>query len=242
MSLLCQVKTAGGGAVAVDGGGAPGAARDGGRRGGFRRAGGDGGLGVGLEEVPDSAGEVALEAADGFAAGLAFGLAAGQVGGGLGIEAALGDGEAVQRAVELAVAAVVEAVALGAPGGGGDRRRAGAAGELGVGGEAGHVGDLAEQFGGGENAAAAFGEQPRRKRGDECGEFGLEVIDAAGEFADAAQFVASDAHARGLLGAGQTSGDARLPAAGGQRAWRDYGFGPEVVEVPAQVVAERGAL
>ena len=137
------------------------------RRGAARSAGGDGGRGVGLEEVPDAAGEVALEAADGFAAGLAFGLAAGEVGGALGVQAALGDGEAVQRAVELAVAAVVEAVALGSSGGGGDRRRAGGAGELGVGGEAGDVGDLAEQLGGGQDAAAAFGEQPRRERGDE---------------------------------------------------------------------------
>ena len=37
-------------------------------------------------------------------------------------------------------------------------------------------------------------------------------------------------------------GDARLPAGGGQGARRDLGLGPEVVQVPAQVVAERGAL
>src|SRR3954447_20182585 len=110
MSLLCQVKAAGGGAVAVDGDDARGAAGSAGR---------DGGCGVGLEEVPDAAGEGGLEAADGFAARLAFGLAAGEVGGSLRIQAALGDGQAVERAVELAVAAVVEAVALGAPGGGG---------------------------------------------------------------------------------------------------------------------------
>src|SRR3954467_15799954 len=109
MSLLCQLKAAGR-AVAVDRDDARWAAGS---------VGGDGGRGVGLEEVPDAAGEVALEAADGFAAGLAFGLAAGEVGGGVRIEAALGDGQAVERAVELAVAAMVEAVALGAPGGGG---------------------------------------------------------------------------------------------------------------------------
>ena len=45
-------------------------------------------------------------------AGLAFGLFAGEVGGGVGVQAALGDREAVQRAVELAVAAAVEAVAV----------------------------------------------------------------------------------------------------------------------------------
>jgi hypothetical protein len=53
------------------------------------------GLGVGLEEMPDAAGEVAFEAADCFPAGLAFGLAAGEVGGAFGVQAALGDGEAV---------------------------------------------------------------------------------------------------------------------------------------------------
>ena len=41
--------------------------------------GGVGGGRVGLEQVPDAAGEVALEAADCFAAGLAFGLLAGEV-------------------------------------------------------------------------------------------------------------------------------------------------------------------
>src|SRR3954453_22753078 len=97
MSLLCQLK-ASGRAVAVDRDGPLGAAWS---------AGGDGGLGVGLEEVPDAASEVAFEAADGFPAGLALGLTAGDVGGALGVEAALGDGQAMQCAVELAVAAVV---------------------------------------------------------------------------------------------------------------------------------------
>jgi hypothetical protein len=53
----------------------------------------DGGRGV--QQPPDGAGEVALEAPDGFAAALAFGLFAREIGGGLRVEAALGDGEAV---------------------------------------------------------------------------------------------------------------------------------------------------
>ena len=181
-------------------------------------AGGDGGLGVGLEQVPDAAGEVAFEAADSFAACLAVGLAAGQVGRALGVQAAFGDGQAVQCAVDLAVAAVIEPVALGAPGGGGDGRGAGGAREFGVAGEAGDVGDLAEQLGGGQDAAAAFGEQPRRERGDQGSEFGVEVVDGPGELADAAEFVAGDPDARGLRGAAQARGDARLPACSGQRA------------------------
>src|SRR3954449_2846861 len=119
MSLLCQLKAAGR-AVAVDRDDARWAAGS---------VGGDGGLGVGLEEVPDAAGEVALEAADGFAAGLAFGLSAGEIGGALGVQAALGDGQAMQGAVDLAVAAVIEAVALRSPGGSRDGGCAGRAGE-----------------------------------------------------------------------------------------------------------------
>ncbi len=56
-----------------------------------------------------------LEAAQGFAAALAFGLLAREVGRRLGVQATLGDREAMQGAVELAVAAAVEAVAVGAP-------------------------------------------------------------------------------------------------------------------------------
>src|SRR4051794_21408782 len=102
MLLLCQGEAASG-HVAVDGG----------------RLGGHRGRGVaGVQESPDAAGEVAFEAAQRLAAALAFGLLAGEVVGGLGVESALGDGEAVERAVELAVAAFVEAVSDGAAGGG----------------------------------------------------------------------------------------------------------------------------
>src|SRR5688572_11453125 len=67
----------------------------------------------GLEEVPDAAGEVAFEAADGFAGALAFGSFAVQVGAGLGVAAGAGDGDAVNGGVDLAVAAAVESVACG---------------------------------------------------------------------------------------------------------------------------------
>src|SRR3954454_22844544 len=105
--LLCQGEVAWG-EVAVDRSGPRG-------RLGACRVGWRGCRGRGLEELPAAAGEVALEAAQRFAAGLAFGLLACEVGGGLGIGSALADGEAVQRAVELAVAAAVEAVAVGSP-------------------------------------------------------------------------------------------------------------------------------
>jgi hypothetical protein len=104
---------------------------------------------------------VALEAARRFAAVLSFGLLAGGVGGGVGLEAGLAAREAVQRAVELAVAAAVEVVAVGASRGDRDRRRPGEAGELAVTGEAVDAADLADQLGGGQHTAAAFGQQPR---------------------------------------------------------------------------------
>jgi hypothetical protein len=55
---------------------------------------------------------LAFEAADRFAAALAFGLFAFEAGAGGGVDAALSDGDAVESAVELAVAAAVESVAL----------------------------------------------------------------------------------------------------------------------------------
>jgi hypothetical protein len=65
--------------------------------------------------------EVALEAAHRLDAGLALGFLAREVGARLGVQAAAGDRDDVQRAVELAVAATVEAMAVVAPGGHRDR-------------------------------------------------------------------------------------------------------------------------
>src|SRR3954454_21071729 len=48
------------------------------------------------------------------------------------------------------------------------------------------VGDLADELGRGQDAAAGFGEQLGRELGDERFEFGLQLVDGAGEFADAA--------------------------------------------------------
>ena len=67
-------------------------------------------LGV-LEEAVDLAGDVAFEAALGFSGGFALGGSFGDVGLGVWAVAAAGDGDGVQRAVELAVAAAVGAVA-----------------------------------------------------------------------------------------------------------------------------------
>jgi len=70
-------------------------------------------VGAGLEEVPDAPGEVALEAAAGFFGALALGAFAGDVVLGFAVTAQAGDGDAVNGRVDLAVAAAVQAVAVG---------------------------------------------------------------------------------------------------------------------------------
>ena len=73
--------------------------------------------------------EVALEAAECFAVGLPRRFC-GDVGLSLGVAASAGDGDAMDRRVELAVAAAVEAVAVGLAGADRDRCESGGAGEL----------------------------------------------------------------------------------------------------------------
>jgi hypothetical protein len=65
-----------------------------------------------LEQAPDAAGEVALEAADRFAGALAFAASSGDVVAGLRVTACAGDDHAVQGRVDLAVAALIEPLAL----------------------------------------------------------------------------------------------------------------------------------
>src|SRR4051794_33039223 len=85
-----------------------------------------------LEEAPDATGDEAFDAADGFAFGLALGDAAGDVGLRGWVASPLGDGDEVERPVELAVSAAVEAMAgLVLAGGRRHRRRAAEAGERG---------------------------------------------------------------------------------------------------------------
>src|SRR5688572_7983039 len=69
------------------------------------------------ERAVDLAGDVALEAADDLGLGLALGGAALCVCSGALAVAQAADGDHVQRAVGVAVAAVVEAVTVGASGG-----------------------------------------------------------------------------------------------------------------------------
>src|SRR3954471_20874773 len=92
-----------------------------------------------LEESVEAAGEVALEAAVCFSPCLAFLDSPFDVGDRGGVPAASVDEDHVDRAVEAAVAASVEAVPDGLARGGRDRRDAGEAGERGFVGDAARV-------------------------------------------------------------------------------------------------------
>jgi hypothetical protein len=89
--------------------------------------------------------ELSFECPQRFLGGLAFGLAHAEGEDGRGVVGLLGDGDAVEGAVQLAVAGAVELVALLAAGGGVERRDARLHGELGVRAEALDTGHLTDQ-------------------------------------------------------------------------------------------------
>ena len=70
-----------------------------------------GGVGPGVEASVEDVGEVAFECASGFSGCLAFGGLSGEEGFRGGVVSLLDDGDAVERGVELSVAAAVESVA-----------------------------------------------------------------------------------------------------------------------------------
>ena len=70
--------------------------------------------GVRFQGLEDDAHEEAFEAADCFAPAFAFAAFAFEVGARSGMDACLGDRDSMERGVELAVAAAVEAVPLDA--------------------------------------------------------------------------------------------------------------------------------
>src|SRR4051794_41193646 len=103
-------------------------------------------VGPGVEASVDDVGEVAFERAAGFAGCLAFVELSGEERLGGGVVALLDDGDAVERGVELAVAAAVQAVAAwGLAGSAGDRGRAAEAREGGLALEAADVAGLGDQ-------------------------------------------------------------------------------------------------
>src|SRR5665647_2191980 len=108
------------------------------------------------QQVVDLADDVALEAADDLALGLALGGAPGDVVDGGLVEAHADDDGAVDRCIELAVPAVVDAVPPGGQSGaGGDRADPGELGQGGFGMDAlGVVTGDDEDLGGGVHADA----------------------------------------------------------------------------------------
>src|SRR5215203_501907 len=119
------------------------------------------GLGLEREQVVEAACEVALEAAERSLFGFAFGFLARQVSLGGRVVAGAGDGDDVQRVVELAVAAAVKPVAVALPRGARNRCGAGLAGEARVASESLRAGGPADQERCGQRAAADLGEQLR---------------------------------------------------------------------------------
>ena len=118
------------------------------------------GWGLGrVEDAPDAPREVAFEASDRFAFAFAFGVFALEVRAGGGVGACAGEGDDVNRAVEVAVAAVVQPVALGIAGAGRDRGRAGVPREARVGREPLRAGSVADDDRGGDRTAAVLGQQ-----------------------------------------------------------------------------------
>ena len=95
----------------------------------------------------DGAHEVSFEAAECFAAALAVGLTPFEVGARWWMDACLGDRDLMERTVELAVTAAVEAVTLVFAAACLERCDASVAGELGVGVEAFDRAEFAKQFG-----------------------------------------------------------------------------------------------
>jgi hypothetical protein len=154
---------------------------------------------------------VAFEAAQRLFAALAFELLARQVGASRFVKAGLADRDAMEREVELAVAAAVEAVAVGASRGGRDRCGRSRARELCVRLEALDARGLADDLGGGQHAAAVELQQLGRVGAHRRAELALEPPALARELAQTAQLLAHDPHACALLGAPQLARDQLEP-------------------------------
>ena len=118
---------------------------------------------------------MAFEAADGFELGLAFGVFASEIGAGLGIGLGSGERDDVDRAVELAVAASVQSVALGVPTAGRDGSGAGVPGEVSVGREPLSAGGVADDDRGGHGSAPGLGEHLGSVRVSQAGELGEQL-------------------------------------------------------------------
>src|ERR1035437_7665028 len=164
-----------------------------------------------VEEVVDASDEVAFEAADRFLAGLPVAALLGDVDRCPRVVEYFGEGEHVERVVELTVPAGIEAVAVAPSGRDRDRGASGDARELRVTGEPVDPGDLTDQLGRDQHAEALLCQQLRRDLVDEAGELLVEMGDRAGQLPDPGDHVARDLHLDGARGSPETLGDLGLP-------------------------------
>ena len=146
-----------------------------------------GGLCRECEEVMEAACEVPLEAPQCALVGLPFGLFAFEERLGGGVDAGAGDGDDVQRPVELAVTAAVQAVLAVLPGGARDRSDPGLQREARVALELFGASGSADQDRGNERSAAGLFEQPRALRLDQLEQLLLDRVDFTGQPADVGQ-------------------------------------------------------
>ena len=152
-----------------------------------------------FQGLEDDADEEAFEAADGLASALAFGFLALEVGTCGGVVAGLGDRDPVERGVELAVAAAVEAVSLDPAGAGFERCDAAVPGKLCVAFEAVDRAELGEQLGC-RHWPASWELEQRRRRLD-CAELELaiELFDHLRERPDPACELSRELHLELLI-------------------------------------------
>ena len=198
----------------------------------------------GVEDSPDVAGEVTLEAADRFSLALAFGVLALEVGASGRVGACAGEGDDVDRAVQLAVAAAVQPVALGVAGAGGDGGDPGVAGEARVGREALCAGGVADDDRGGDRPAAVLGQQRGAMRFDQRRDLGAQGALLEGDLSDPLQDQFRDANPGAVWQTTEPAGDAftdlRVVQAG--RGEPGLQVGRELHEVPTQPVRQTTAF
>src|SRR3972149_11950398 len=126
-------------------------------------------------------GYVPLERSDRLGLALALGPFLLDVVPGRGVHPDLGDGDPVNRGVQLPVTAAVEPLAVPRPGGSWDRSSARITSEVALGGEATYLGGLGDDLGRGERRAPGDLEQRRRVRAHKPSAPSLELVGAPGD-------------------------------------------------------------
>jgi hypothetical protein len=109
------------------------------------------------------------------------------------MDAQLGDGDAVQRGIQLAVPHPGQTMALPGPGRAFQRRHAGVHGQGRLGAEPAHPGDLSDDLGRGQHPTPRQAQQPRAHPGHPVAQLGLELIRPQGQLPAARDQLPDDA-------------------------------------------------